>query len=83
MNRSLQAQRDQMNVEFEKRMKIQWDTHRNELEVEKQKLKTTIEETRASTCTVESIKAHALALSEELVTGKNELLDLLNSIWAE
>jgi hypothetical protein len=57
MNKSLQAQRDQMNAKFEKRMKIQWDTHNNKLEEKKQKLKTTIEETRASTCTVESIKA--------------------------
>jgi hypothetical protein len=60
MNIALQAQRDQMNAGFEKRMKI------NELKVEKQKLKTTIEETRESTCAIESIKAHALILSEEL-----------------
>jgi hypothetical protein len=35
---SLQAQRDNMNEEFEKRMKILRDTHREELEVEKHKL---------------------------------------------
>jgi hypothetical protein len=68
MNKSLQAQRDQMNIEFEKWMKIQWDTHRNELEVEKKKLNTTLEKTRASTCTMESIKAQALELSEKLAT---------------
>ena len=72
-----------MNVEFEKRMKIQHDTHINELVVENMKLNKTIEEIKASTFTEESIKAQVLELSEEFVIGKNELLDILNNIWAK
>ena len=64
-------------------MKIQQETHDNELEAEKKKLKETIEETKASTCTVESIKTKALVLSEELTTRKNEILDMINSIGVE
>jgi hypothetical protein len=66
INGSLQAQRDHLNEEFEKRMQILWDTHRNELEVERHKLNTTLENTRASTCTVESIKAQALASNKKI-----------------
>jgi ABC-type phosphate transport system auxiliary subunit len=34
LNRALQEQRDQMNAEFEIRIKTQWDTHNNELDEE-------------------------------------------------
>jgi hypothetical protein len=83
MNKYLQAQRDHINVDFEKWMKIQRDTHKKKLELEKKKLKTTIEKTRASMCIVESIKVEVLSLSEELTIGENEILNFLNSIQDE
>jgi hypothetical protein len=80
INGSLQAQRDHLNEEFEKRMKILWDTHRDDLEVEKHKLSVSLENTITSTGTVESIKAQVLVFTEDLSKVKNELLGLLIDI---
>jgi hypothetical protein len=61
-------------------MKIQKDTHINELGVEKKKINIALEETRASTCIMESIKVEVVELSEKLATEMNELLDLISII---
>jgi hypothetical protein len=53
-----------LNEEFEKRMKILRDTHRDELEVEKHKIISALENTITSTGTMESIKEQALAASK-------------------
>jgi hypothetical protein len=83
INASLQAQRDHLNEEFEERIQILWDTHGNELEVERYKLNSSLENTRASKCTLESIKAQALAINEDLAKENNELLSILINIWVE
>jgi hypothetical protein len=80
LNRSLQAQRDQMNAEFEIMIKTQWDTHNRELEAERQKLKTTMEENKTSTLVVDTIKTQALELNERFATEQKEFLNLLGNI---
>jgi hypothetical protein len=50
--------------------------------VEIHKLNVVLEKARALTCTVESIKAQTLAVSEKLDMEENELLDLLINIQA-
>ena len=61
-------------------MKTQWDTHDTELELERQKLKISLEENKTSTFTREIIKVEALELSEKLATEKNEFLNILSNI---
>jgi hypothetical protein len=80
---SLQAQRYNMNQEFENRMKILRDTHKEELEVEKHKLSVFQENTSASMGTMESIKYQALAIIEVLNIVKNNLLSLMIDIRVE
>jgi hypothetical protein len=80
LNKALQMQRDDMNVEFERRMQTQRHTHDRELELERQKLKMALEENRTSTLTVEIIKAQALELNEKLATEQKEFLNILSNI---
>jgi uncharacterized DUF497 family protein len=68
---------------FENRMKILWDTHKDELELEKHKLIFALENTSASSGTAESIKSQALVVSEDLDKVKNEILGLLIDIRVE
>jgi len=72
-----------LNEEFEKMIQILWDTHKDELEVERHKLNAALENTSASKFTMESIKAQALATSKDLDKKNNELLGLLINIWVE
>jgi hypothetical protein len=83
LNKALQIQRDEMNVEFEKKIQNQWDTHDRELEFERQRLKKYLEENRASTFTVEIVKAQALEINEKLESEQKEFLNLLSNIQVD
>jgi hypothetical protein len=72
-----------MNEEFEKRMKILRNTHREELEVEKHKPSSTQENTNTSIGIMESIKSQAFSISEDIDKLKNNLLVLLIDIRVE
>jgi hypothetical protein len=80
---SLQAQRDNMNEDLEKRMKILRDTHKKELEVEKHKISVTPKKTSTSIGTMESIKAQASIFNEYISNINIDLLGLLIDIRVE